>query len=415
MPRVLVLTLLFPPDGVSTAQIMGDLVADLAERGHDLTVFTTTPHYNRDLLAEQAQPLRKLWGGLLRQSHFRGVLVYHVRVPRKGKSIVLRLFAWTAFHAVSTVAAVMYSKAPAVILVPSPPLTMGLHAWCVGLLKRCPFVYNVQEIYPDIAISLGALKNRFLIGLAFGLERFVYTRAAAITVIAPGMRQRLIDKGVPAGRLEVIPNSVDLTEMRVEPRDNSFAREHGLLDRFVISYAGNLGPAQGLETIIDAAAALTSLDRLLILFVGGGILEQDLRARIATLGLKNVRMVPHQPYAIVPLIYGASDICLVPQAAGTGAEAIPSKVYRIMACGRPIIASADTASDLAQVIRESGCGDVVPPGNPEALADRMRDAVEHPQVWSAKGAAGRATAEQRYARSTTSARYDALIRRVALR
>ena len=412
MARVLVLTLLFPPDGVSTAHIVGDLVLDMARQGHQPTVFTTTPHYNRDILAEAAQPLQNWWGGLLRRSTFHGVPVYHVRVPRKGRSIALRLLAWAIFHVVSTLAAVKYAGQVQVIFAPSPPLTMGFHAWIIGLMKRCPFIYNVQEIYPDIAISLGALRNRALVRLAFALERFVYDRAAAITVIAPRMRQRLVDKGVPVRKLEVIPNSVDFDQMTLEARDNAFARQHGLLGRFVVSYAGNLGPAQGLETVLDAAALLQTHDDLLIVFVGGGILERALQSRIAASGLGNVRMLPHQPYALVPEIYAASDVCLVPQAAGTGSEAIPSKIYRIMACARPVIASADAGSDLARLIEDAGCGEVVTPTDPVALAATIRNALEHPAQWAAKGSEGRAYVERHYSRAAIARNYEALIDRL---
>jgi colanic acid biosynthesis glycosyl transferase WcaI len=413
MARVLVLTLLFPPDGVSTAQIVGDLVIDLATHGHELTVFTTTPHYNRDVVAETLQPLRNWWGPVLRRSTYHGVPVYHVRVPRKGRSVVMRLVAWSVFHAVSTIASFAYGPGTQLIFAPSPPLTMGLNAWLIGRLKRCPFIYNVQEIYPDIAISLGALRNRALIRLAFSLERFVYSRAAAITVIAPRMRERLLTKGVPERKLKVIPNSVDLAQMSLKARDNAFAREYGLLDGFIVSYAGNLGPAQGLETVLDAAAQLQTSDGPLIVFIGGGIFEATLRARIAALHLTNVRLLPHQPYARVPEIYAASDICLVPQAAGTGSEAIPSKIYRIMACGRPVIATADAHSDLAHLVNESGCGEVVLPGDPAALASRIKDAIDHPQRWAARGAEGRAYVERHYSRTAIARVYEALISAVA--
>jgi colanic acid biosynthesis glycosyl transferase WcaI len=201
--------------------------------------------------------------------------------------------------------------------------------------------------------------------------------------------------------------------MSLQPRDNAFAREFGLLDRFVVSYAGNLGPAQGLETVLDAAAQLQTTDGPLIVFIGGGILEAALRVGIADSHLMNVRLVPHQPYARVPEIYAASDICLVPQAAGTGSEAIPSKIYRIMACGKPVIASADARSDLAQLINESGCGGVVPPQDSAALVSKIKEALEHPQRWAAKGVAGRAYVELHYSRTTIARIYEALITAVA--
>lgn len=414
MARVLILTLVFPPDGVSTAQIVGDLAADLQAGGHEVVVLTTTPHYNRDPVAEAAQPLRPWWGRALQASSFRGIPVYHARVPRKGRSVAGRLAAWGVFHVMSTLASVGLAGRPDVILVPSPPLTMGLNAWVIARLKRCPFIYNVQELYPDLAITLGAIKSPLLIAMLYRLERFVYSRSAAVTVIASGMRDRIVRKGVPAGRVSVIPNSVDLSELGPMTKDNEFGRRHGLTDRFVVLYAGNMGPAQGLESIVDAAALLRDLGGLTIALVGGGTHYEALQESIRAQGLANVMMMlPHQPYAEVPRIYGAADVCLVTLARGAGAEAIPSKVYRIMACGRPIIAAADPESDLAALVQDARCGSVVPAGDATALAAAMRDAHARPDEWHAMGTRGRAYVERHYARGATSAKYDALIRTVA--
>jgi colanic acid biosynthesis glycosyl transferase WcaI len=132
--HVLLLSLVFPPDGVSTAQIVGDLVLDLRARGHHLTVVTSTPHYNRDERAEALQPRSAVVGALVQRSSWYGVPVYHVFVPRKGRSVVLRLLAWTGFHVLSTLTALALVRRPDVILAPSPPLTIGVNAWAIARL-----------------------------------------------------------------------------------------------------------------------------------------------------------------------------------------------------------------------------------------------------------------------------------------
>jgi len=143
MSRILFLSLVFPPDAVSTAQIIGALSADLHGLNHDVTVISTTPHYNRDSEAEARQPLRRHWGGLVLRSVYEGIPVYHVRMPRKGTSILLRVLSWLVFHMVSTALALSIPR-PDVVVAPSPPLTIGVNAWLIGLLRRCPYVYNVQ-------------------------------------------------------------------------------------------------------------------------------------------------------------------------------------------------------------------------------------------------------------------------------
>jgi colanic acid biosynthesis glycosyl transferase WcaI len=412
MAHILVLTLVFPPDGVSTAVIVGDLCADLKAAGHDVTVVTTVPHYNRDVEAEAHQPLVRTWGPLLYRSEFEGVPVLHVAMPRKGAKVLLRLLAWIQFHVLSLIASVALVRRVDVIVAPSPPLTVGVCAWLLGRLYRAPYVYNVQELYPDIAITLGALKSRWMITALFALERFVYARARVITVIADRMRRRLLEKSVPADKVRLIPNFVDVNTMAPLPKANGFSREHGLDQAFVVTYAGNMGPAQGLETLLEAAALLRHETGLRFLLVGEGVLQDRLKAIARDRGLENVLILPHQSYAVVPQIYAASDVCLVPLAPSTGSDAVPSKVYRIMACARPVLACADPDSDLAELIRLAQCGIVVPPGSPETLAQAVSDAMRSLSVCTAMGQAGRAHVMAHYARGSISAQYEALVREV---
>jgi colanic acid biosynthesis glycosyl transferase WcaI len=413
--HVVLLSLVFRPDNVSTAHVMADLAADFVAAGHTVTVFTTTPHYNTDREAEAAQPLRPYWGALLQRSDCRGMRVFHAWMPRKGRSVLLRVLAWVWFHLVSTAAAVLLARRPDVILAPSPPLTVGVSAWLLGLIRRVPFVYNVQEIYPDIAINLGALKSPMLIAVLKGLERFVYSRARAITVIAPRMRDRLVEKGVSRGKVLVIPNFVDVSDLSPRPKDNPFSRELGVHDKFVVCYAGNLGPAQGLECFVDVADLLRDAPDVRLLLVGDGILAEPLRARAAAKGLANLLVVPYQPYARVPDIYGASDVCVVAQATATGSDAVPSKVYRIMACERPIVAATDRRSDLAHLIRDANAGTVIPSESASDLAAAVRDALADPQGWRRRGVAGREHVLAHYNRTAVSQQYEMLLDEVARR
>jgi colanic acid biosynthesis glycosyl transferase WcaI len=413
---LLILSLVFPPDSVSTAEIMADLAVDLRDRGHSVTVLTTTPHYNPDANAAARQPLATYWGRLLQRSEYRGIPVYHAAMPMKTPSVARRILGWIGFHSVSTLAGAITVARPDVILAPSPPLSIGVSAWIIAALRGAQFIYNVQEIYPDIAVNLGALKNRRAIRALETLERFVYRKAAAVTVIAGRMKDRLVAKGVPAEKVAVIPNFVDLGRLTPMPRDNAFAGRHGILDTFTVTYAGNMGPAQGLDIAIEAARLLTMSDGdIRFLLIGEGMLRESLTSAAAALPLKNLTVLPYQPNELMPQIYGASDISLVPQAAATGSDAIPSKVYRIMATGRPLIAVTDAQSDLAALVREAGCGVVIEPGNARALADTVRHAVSERRQWEEMGRRGRAHVSTHYSREVVSGQYDALIRLVAER
>ena len=391
---------------------MGELAVDLQAKGHQVTVLTTTPHFNRDPEAELRQPFRNHRGPVLRRSDYHGIPVYHTFMPRKGKSILLRLLGWTGFHLISAVAGMTTVSRPDVIIAPSPPLTIGVFAWILGKFHGAPYIYNVQEIYPDIAVRLGALRNKRLIGLLERLERFVYRKGGKIAVIAPRMRQRLLNKGVPPEKVEVIPNFVDIEDLSPLSKDNDFSRQHKIHERYVISYAGNMGPAQGLESFIDAAALLQSEPEIHFLMMGDGILKDSLKKRVDKLGLKNFTFLPYQPYSTMPQIYAASDICLVPQTILTGCDAIPSKVYRIMACARPVLATTDSDSDLAHLIKDAGCGGTVPPGRASDLADVIYKAFQDQARWKEMGEAGRAHVVGHYSRLAVTQQYHDLIQRV---
>lgn len=409
MARVLVLTLLFPPDGVSTARLMGDVAEDLQRRGHDVTVLTTTPHYNRDVQAEARQPRQRRWGGILHTSRYAGIPVFHVAMPAKTRSRLLRVGAWLWFHAVSTVVglAVLPGR-PDVVLAPSPPLTMGVGAWLLGRWWRAPYIYNVWELHPDILVSLGMIRPGLAFRVLQALERFVYRHASIVTIAVPSGERRLVEKGVPPDRVRVVPNFVDTDALQPEPRPNAFSRAHGLDGSFVITYAGNFGPAQELDTVLAAARLLVDEPRCRLVLVGGGT-EWARIAGEAT-GLSNVQVLPYQPFTAMPSIYGATDLALVPLAGGAGLEALPSKVYQIMGCGLPLVAMADPGSDLSNLVLQAGSGAVVAPGSAEALAATLRAAAQDPETWRARGRAGRAHVVEHYSRRRVAGTYDTIVR-----
>jgi colanic acid biosynthesis glycosyl transferase WcaI len=264
-------------------------------------------------------------------------------------------------------------------------------------------------MYPDIAIRLGAVHNRWIIGLLYRLENFVYSKASAVTVIASRMRERLMEKGVSNEKVRVIPNFVDIDDLVPLQKDNHFSRKHNLYNKFVVSYAGNMGPAQGLEYFIDAAKILRKNAGICFLMMGDGILREYLQQKVEQHHLENFVFLSYQPYSLMAQAYAASDLCLVPQAIETGFEAVPSKVYRIMACARPVLAVTDQNSDLARLVGEASCGAFVLPGSVEDLADIIMQAYQNQKEWQKMGMSGREHVVCHYARETVTKQYHELI------
>ena len=409
MARILILSLVFRPDNVSTAQIMGELAVDLNARGHEVFVITTVPHYNNDPVAMERHPLQAYWGKLLQKSNYCGMQVLHAWMPRKGKKKLLRIIAWLGFHATSTLAGVFSQFKPDLILAPSPPLTIGVSAWLLGLRHNCPFIYNVQEIYPDVAVDLDVLRNSFAIRCLQKLERFVYSKARVIAVISEGMAKRIREKNVAEEKIRIIPNFVDTNDFRPLPKVNNFSLRFDLHDKFVVSYAGNMGKPQGINTLLDAAYLLKQETRIHILLMGDGSERASLIKHAQRLQLPNITILPYQPYSMMAEAYAASDASFVSQAAGTSSDGIPSKVYRIMACARPVIACTDVDSDLARLVAKADGGVVVPSGSPRALSSAIQQAFLQRKEWLEKGSKARTFVLRNYSRSTICTRYHELI------
>jgi colanic acid biosynthesis glycosyl transferase WcaI len=408
MASILILSLVFPPDQVSTAQIMGDIASDLTEHGHHVTVISTIPHYNPPS-GEHAPILQKHWDSLVQKSRFNGVDVLHTYMMRKRRGILSRAASYLLFHFLSLLVGLFAVEKPDIIIAPSPPLTIALCEWLLALRYKVPFVYIVQEIYPDIAIDMGVIRNRLLIRLLYAIESFVHARVSKLIAITEQMRQRLIQKGVPPAKVTTIPNFVNTEALQPMPKRNDFSVHNQIHDKFVVSYAGNLGPAQSLGDFMKAADTLKGDPSIQFLLLGDGILREELKSQAANLGLSNMLILPYQPYALMQQIYAASDLNLVPQSAETGATSMPSKVYRIMSCARPVLVYADPTSELASLVNEISCGIAVPIGKPDDLARAIRDAAKKEKALAKMGENGRRHVQERYAREVVTAQYHKLI------
>ncbi|MCX7867579.1 MAG: glycosyltransferase family 4 protein [Limisphaera sp.] len=412
MARVAIVVQVFPPDNVATAQLYGDLALDLVKYGHEVRVFTSKPYYSDDPLATQWRVGLRT-GFPWRTSHQLGLRICRCWMPQRPRSLVLRVLSWAWLHAATLAAALPSRWRPDVILAPSPPPTIALVAWALARRFGVPFVYNVQELYPDVAINLGMVRNPLLIRCLRHLERFTYRQAARVTVISRRMYDALRTRGVPAEKVVLIPNFADTAQIQPVSRENGFSREFGLRDCFVVSYAGNMGKPQHLETLVHAAARLQSVSHVRFLLIGDGTERPALQRLAQDLGLPNVQFVPYQPYARMNEIYACSNICYVPQAGGTATDGVPSKVYRILAAGRPVIAATEPDSDLGRLVLESGAGLVVSPTDAAAVARAVEEIRNQSDFWEQRGAEARRFVERHYGRAAVTRQYHELLVSVA--
>jgi colanic acid biosynthesis glycosyl transferase WcaI len=398
--RVLVLSLYYDPDVCqSNGPIIRAICDDLAAAGHQVTVLTSFPHYNRN----------EIWPEYRGRFFERGkvgqvdVIRSYIHVSRK-RTAPARALNYLSFNISSTIAGLKAGRHD-VIFAMSPPLTIGLTAWLLGAIYGIPYCYNLQDIWPDVAVKLGMLRGARTIRFFEAMEKFIYRHASQIFAVSAEFRDNLLRKGVDEMCVEVIPNFVDIARIAPMGRDNAFATKHDLVGRFVALYAGNVGLSQGLEVILDAAQALRAESDILFLIVGAGGRRDALIADATARGLDNVRFLPLQPEEDVPLLYASSDVCLIPLKRGIAENSVPSKTYSIMAAARPFIASVDEGSNVWKLTRAADCGLCVPPEDSEALASAIIRLRTDPETRRRMGRSGRAYVESHFARSAVTARY----------
>jgi colanic acid biosynthesis glycosyl transferase WcaI len=351
---------------VSTARLLGDLVLALRQHGHTVEVLTAAPHYRPDAGLSAAQPLRRVLRGLLYRSDYGGVPVWHVAIGRKRRLLFLRLAAFVVFHVASTVLALRLARRADMVMVVSPPPTVGLVGALVAASRGLPMVYHLQELYPDFLIHQGFLRNRLLVRAARGIERLIYRRSARIVVIGERFRQRLLALGVPAERIAVIPNFC----LDHEVVDTGVAAASPMTVPLRVYYGGNIGLSQDWELLLAVAAEPG--DPVEFTVSGDGARLGWLRAEVQRRGLTNVRVLGSVPVSEVGALLAASDIVAIPMLPLASLDTFPSKVFSAYAAGKPVVAAADEESDFARYVRSTGGGTVVTPGDVHGFASELQ-------------------------------------------
>ncbi len=368
--RILILTQWYPPE---PALLMQELAQTLLALGHDVTVLTGYPNY----------PTGTLYPGYHVRLHQREMLagVPVVRVPlypEHSRSSVRRVLNYVSFALSSTLLGPWLVKRPDAIFAYHPPLTVGLPAYVLSRLWRVPFVYQIQDMWPESLSASGMLNNPRILAWVGSFADLVYRWAAAICVISPGFRQNLLSKGVPAEKIHVISNWVDTgTYYPAEP-DEVLAARLELAGYFNVMYAGNIGQGQGLETLLEAAHILRDIPEIQFVIVGDGVALPTLQQVTQTKGLTNVRFLGSYPTADMPALYALAEVLLVhlrddPLYRIT----IPHKVFSYMASGKPILVAV--AGDAATLVTNARAGLSCVPDNPEMLAQKVKQFFDMPQ------------------------------------
>ncbi len=412
-PEVLIVTAWYPPEPAPFGHMMQELARALAAAGHRVTVVTSCPNHPQGVLHEG---YRRRW---LTREQIDGVEILRVLTfarpagsPTRPRSVLERAMGLVTF-AVASALAILLRTRPRVIFGVLQPLTVGLTLPLVARLKRARLVFNVQDLHPDVMIDLGMIRSPALVRMLRAIERRAYSRADLLTVICEGFREHCVQRGAESARTEVIPNWLDVDEVRPLSGAKELREELGIpADAFVVLYAGTIGLVSGAEIVIEAARLLAGTRDVHFAFIGDGPLVPSLRERVRAAGLSNVSFAPFQPRERLAEVQGLADASLVTLRPGHGRTSVPSKVLGYMAAGRPVIAAVDADSETARLIRDSGCGAVVPPQDARGLADAITALRQDAARRADCGRRGRSHLEQNYAKDVALRRYLSVFNRV---
>ncbi len=361
--RILILTQWYPPE---PAVLLQELAQTLQQFGHTVEVLTGFPNY----------PTGTVYPGYKVRWRQREMLadVPVVRVPlfpEHSRSGVGRALNYISFAASAALFGLCLANRPDVIFVYHPPLTVGFPAWFLSRLWGVPFVYQVQDMWPETLAATGMLNNIQALRLVGAAARWIYRRADAILVISEGFRRNLLQKGVTEGKIRVIPNWADTEVYTPEAPDRALAERLGLADRFNVMFAGNLGEAQGLDTVVAAAQILREDRTLQFVLVGDGVALESLKRQVSEKQLNNVRFLGRFPTSEMSALYALADVLLVHLRNNPLFHiTIPHKILAYMASGKPVLAAL--TGDAAAVIERAGAGVSCPPEDPNALVDGIR-------------------------------------------
>ncbi len=400
--RILILHPHYWPEIAATAQLLTDLAEDLVHAGHAVHVVAGQPSYRGHTARLPS-----------REVH-RGVSITRVPTYRPRERQGARRVAHYVSYFASSLGPALGGDADVALVLSPPPLLCGVTGALAHRLSGTPFVYVVEDLYPELGRELGALRAglgyRGLARLARGLHR----EADALVAISDDIGARLVAHGVDRSRVEVVHNWADTDAIVPRSRDTALRRELDLGDRFVVLYAGNVSRTLGLGALVEASRRVAS-QPITVLVCGEGDARSALEREAKDRGVTNVRFVASQPRERLGELLASCDAGLVTTRRAERGLRFPSKLFGVMAAARPVLASTDEP-ELAEIVTGADAGVVVPAEDPAALADAMTRLFAMPRdAREAMGARGRAVAEQRFSRRVATARYRALLENVASR
>jgi glycosyltransferase involved in cell wall biosynthesis len=402
--KILILTNSYPPEIGGHANLCLELAQSLTNMGHSILVVTRFP---LNLPRELSPSLR---GKLLIKEKQPEAEVIRINVPQLSRGIPfvreLEHFLCLLFFII----ACLINRGVDIIWTSSPPLEMSYAAVIAGFIKRIKVVLNVQDIFPQNLIDLGVLKNKYLISLSRFLERFIYQQVEWITVMSEGNKE-IIDKISKRPEIvSVIPNWVDTDCIVPGEHNNGFRKEFGLVNKFILSFAGCMADSQDMEIILKSAKLLEDHKDILFLLAGNGPKYEHTVCKVKKADLNNVKIIPLQPRNRYVDFLAASDVGMVTLNTLVATPTVPSKIKSIMSASRPVLASFPLSGDAPKLIKEAKCGIVVQAGDTKAFCEAILKLFQNHHLCEEYGKNGREYAVKNFSVRRSAQKYEDLFR-----
>jgi colanic acid biosynthesis glycosyl transferase WcaI len=411
MKKVLIHSIVFHPDGVSTAYLYNDIALGFVNNGFEVSVLTTTPHYNFNKPINKENGFQKKLFGLYYNSNYHGVEIFHIP-QKKHKSSIKRVFGFLYWHIVTLFIGLFLIRYD-YVLSPSPPPTIGVISIILGKIKKAKIVYNVQEIYPDLLINQKSVNSKLIIYILRKLERFVYNFSDAVVTIDNVFYNTIVSRFKRPNKLRIIPNFVDTDVYKPEKEYDGFLDKTNNIQKGIkVMYAGNIGHAQDWNTLIEVAKEMRDCP-IIFFIIGEGAKKEELLKEIELNNLKNIKVFPYQKRELMSRINAFADIHIIFMETSVASQGFPSKVYSILACGKPIIVSSTLNSPLISFLNEINVGFLVTEENKTQKIEELKNSfskyIDNPTLLKNHSDNARKAIVKKYSKTAVVQQYVKLL------
>lgn len=402
--RILTFSAYYTPEIAASMYLTEDMLEGMAKAGHYVDLYVPMPC--RGISDEIRKEYKKKKIEVLYDGH---LIIHRFSLYREGKNTLLRALRY-AFLILGFAWHGLWKKTDVIFAQSTPPI-QGMMAGFLASVKRVPFVYNLQDIFPDSLVNTGMThEGSGIWKIGRFVENFGYKRTSKFIVISEDFKKNIMAKGVPENKIVVVPNWADVRGVYpIERKENKLIKKYNLdPKKFYITYSGNIGYTQNIDMLLDVAKEIKKeFPEIKFVLIGDGVAKSDVEKRVKEENIENVIMLPFQPYEDIAHVFSLGDAGLIISKPGVGSNSVPSKTWSIMAAERPILASFDKDSNLCRLIEEVGCGLKADAGDKDGFRNNIKKLYK--ENLSDMGAKGGAYIRRNFSKDGCVAKYIGII------